>query len=547
MRVFELVKSAGSWSTSVYQQMMHGKMGEQCNRHIARLITNSYKTTVHWFKSHPQVFGVRKHQSEIDTEGLVGRQVYKCIDCPLCAQELEDMPHMFGSCSHTELVSIRRYADNEAVNIIMEVMYGTHGLIEMEKGSNQSSQDILGHIIAGRFCIVGGSTQLVKSVCKALQGVQWLKYAGVVNKSLKHMLTAIAMEGKSEQLCTYSLGAKMGVGKDRGCQCCKCEARDVVDPLFEKLIMLYVKCGMDIWKQRGSEWGEYCEIQDIVVPRAGVVGSGERGGTWGGEEAEVWESDWVVEDEEQLEEQNADVTIREDVEVDREVRWGVAGNAKYDKRQEEHDNMDRQVRVWCGYPVKVTSREKANARKREAGLSRDIREFMDVEDEEEREELEGQIEDLRESIAGRRSSEGEGCEVHVMGSERDRASEVLDVQNCGECKSLWESSLEVAREELGLRPRERRRVEVEGDSVDDQLSNMLGRLELKWEWLDKGWQVAIQGQAKQLRACHTHKKKECKTCELAKLSAQFQWEQRYVAKRKGCLEKHGGGKRRRVE
>jgi hypothetical protein len=294
-------------------------------------------------------------------------------------------------------------------------------------------------------------------------------------------------------------------------------------------------------------WGEYCETWEFVVPRAGVVSGEEAGGTWGGEGEEVWESNWVVEDEEQLEEQRMEREGEEVGDVDRDVSWHCSVNLKYEQRKEEYDEINRKVRVWCGYPVKESGREKINARRREVGLSADIRELMDVEGSEEREELEAYIEVSREAIAERRCIEGEGCEVHVISGEGGRASEILDYLNCGECKEMWDTSLEIAREEMGMRPRERRRVEVEGDSIDEQLTNMMGKLELKWEWLEDSWKNTIQTQAKQLRSCHSHKNKGCKSCDLAKLSAQYMWEQRYVAKRKRCFDSHGGGKRRRVQ
>ena len=146
-----------------------------------------------------------------------------------------------------------------------------------------------------------------------------LRYAGTVNVALKIMLTAIMMEGAEEQLCRFSLGAKMGIGKDRGCECSKCKCRVIVEPLVESIINTHVQFGMDTWEERGKWWGEYCEIHEIVAPRAGAILGEGAGGTWRGEEEEVWESDWVVEDEEQLEEQRLERGRGEVGDVDREV------------------------------------------------------------------------------------------------------------------------------------------------------------------------------------------------------------------------------------
>ena len=88
------------------------------------MITNTCKTTGHWYKSHCKMFGVRRGQAEIDSGGLVDRQQYKCMGCPLCSQEVEDLPHMFGCCNSEGLMEVRRHADNIVTNKIMEAMHG---------------------------------------------------------------------------------------------------------------------------------------------------------------------------------------------------------------------------------------------------------------------------------------------------------------------------------------------------------------------------------------------------------------------------------------
>jgi hypothetical protein len=359
--------------------MMQGKLGEQCNRHMARLITNTYKTTGHWYKSHYKVFGKRRGQAEIDSGRLVGRQQYKCIDCPLCSQEVEDLPHMFGCCNSEGLVDIRKHADNRVINKIMEVMHGSHGLGELCSASGLSGEEVIEKVVVGHFCVLGGSSKLRKSAEAVMLAVPWLKYAGILNVALRKMLMAIMMEGIDEQVCRFSSGAKMGIGKDRSCECSKCKCMVVVEPLVESIISTYVQCGMDIWEERCRLWGEYVETWEFVVPRAGGVSGEEAGGTWGGEGEEVWESNWVVEDEEQLEEQRMEREEGEVGDVDRDVSWHCSVNLKYEQRKEEYDEINRKVRVWCGYPVKESGREKINARRREVGLSADIRELMDVE------------------------------------------------------------------------------------------------------------------------------------------------------------------------
>ena len=88
-----------------------------------------------------------------------------------------------------------------------------------------------------------------------------------------------------------------------------------------------------------------------MVPRAGGVSGEEAGGTWGGEGEEVWESNWVVEDEEQLEEQRMERVGEEVGDVDRDVSWHCSVNLKYEQRKEEYDEINRKVRSLVGEKI----------------------------------------------------------------------------------------------------------------------------------------------------------------------------------------------------
>ena len=76
----------------------------------------------------------------------------------------------------------------------------------------------------------------------------WLRHAEVAHPSL-HKLThdsqLLGARGEME-VCTFSLGAKMGIGKNRGCGCAKCVAKKGAGKIYSKVVKLYLECGMDV-------------------------------------------------------------------------------------------------------------------------------------------------------------------------------------------------------------------------------------------------------------------------------------------------------------
>ena len=99
----------------------------------------------------------------------------------------------------------------------------------------------------------------------------------------------------TQELCTHSLGAKMGIGKNKDCDCSKCEATKVANKAYKTLVETYMECGSDIWKERCYNWGIYKDINQIEVPGNQRVSSDQ-----GCDECaeEVWNAHWIHDEEE---------------------------------------------------------------------------------------------------------------------------------------------------------------------------------------------------------------------------------------------------------
>jgi len=70
---------------NLYHKIIMGKLGIIHQRHLARLMTNSYKTLEWWFHRYPTIFG------KLNDDG----ELLPAYDCPSCANCEETTPHMF--------------------------------------------------------------------------------------------------------------------------------------------------------------------------------------------------------------------------------------------------------------------------------------------------------------------------------------------------------------------------------------------------------------------------------------------------------------------
>ena len=103
---------------------------------------------------------------------------------------------------------------------------------------------------------------LEKIIVRVSDGDSWLRYTGIVHSALYSFMLGCLMRGKDveTEICTYSLGAKMGIGKNRDCKCSKCLASSVVSKAHNRVVKLYMQCGLDLWSHRCERWVEYKEI-----------------------------------------------------------------------------------------------------------------------------------------------------------------------------------------------------------------------------------------------------------------------------------------------
>ena len=78
-------------------------------------MTNSYKTLEWWFHRYPTIFGKLNFNNE-------NVPAYDCLSCALC---VETTPHMFGICTHPDIIKTREIADGAAIETFMDAIQDT--------------------------------------------------------------------------------------------------------------------------------------------------------------------------------------------------------------------------------------------------------------------------------------------------------------------------------------------------------------------------------------------------------------------------------------
>ena len=79
---------------------------------------------------------------------------------------------------------------------------------------------------------------------------------GLVPKSLGRCLRGILeahAEGEGKEVCTWRHGAKMGIGKNRGCECIKCRVRRSVEGEILEFKKRLLEASLGILKQK-DQW-----------------------------------------------------------------------------------------------------------------------------------------------------------------------------------------------------------------------------------------------------------------------------------------------------
>ncbi len=487
-------------------------------------MTNSYKTVQWWFTRYPSNYGfIHPTSGEVTP-----------FSCPCCSMHRETVDHLFGECMCPDQERTRGLCDYEASQVIAAAIIGSE-VTSLFVDANDIAQVVCellrGEGGRGRFPFA-----LEKIIVRASDGDSWRRHTGIVHSALYSFMLGCLMRGKDveAEICTYSLGAKMGIGKDRDCKCSKCLTSSVVSKAYNKVVKLYMQCGLDLWSHRCERWVEYKEVNHIITP--GINSGGLDTSDYAYHEE--WEADWGGDE-------GADGGLGEEL-ADTEGQgvgegsWVSVQSDKYVNRQQQHSEFDRLTRVYCGYPVKPSKREREGAVRNEAGRSHDMLQYLTNSGElgdSEAMELKVGIDEIIHNLY----LDDMGCEEHDL-QPGDRVDDVLDLENCQACKLMYYEAENDMRQELDLPIiRSTRRRATESSINFNSIPEVKSILALQWCWLDPSWKAMIGKRAKATRAdkCgHYGKRKGCEACTLAQLHAQYQWEVDHPAKKRKCLQQH---------
>ena len=259
-----------------YEKVMQGREGFKAQRHVTRLVMGSYKTVEWWFRAHPEVFGVLKGEEVIREEGLEGRKKFECAYmCPRCGGERETVSHMFGGCPGNRGVldkfnsEIREYLKVQVpwVENMVGWAIGGVNMVRHEGGL----WGIIRGELEGQVVTQEEEGGQRASFEKVRECPQWLINAGLVPIGLKQifkMMLEFSEEGVRGEVCLRSKGAKMGIGKKRDCECKSCRVKNKTEKVYKWVVNKCLEMGLTIWDERCEDWGDYCELHEIKVPRA---------------------------------------------------------------------------------------------------------------------------------------------------------------------------------------------------------------------------------------------------------------------------------------
>ena len=87
-----------------------------------------------------------------------------------------------------------------------------------------------------------------------------------------------------EQVCTEKWGAKMGIGRNRKCQCPTCINKKATQKVVRKVQHAICEAAEEHWVLRNEKYQEYCAGREFATPRSKRAarggGQGGGGGAW---------------------------------------------------------------------------------------------------------------------------------------------------------------------------------------------------------------------------------------------------------------------------
>ena len=144
--------------------------------------------------------------------------------CPCCIGTMETMDHLFEGCSEQPQEDTRGACDADASEVLAKSIQGTRAAAEC--GDTESLSRVICDLIRG----TGGYRCLPIKLEQCLLQIHscssWYKYAGIVHSSVYKFVYGCWVHeiDLKREVCTRSLGAKMGIGKNMKCKCSRCAA-----------------------------------------------------------------------------------------------------------------------------------------------------------------------------------------------------------------------------------------------------------------------------------------------------------------------------------
>ena len=126
-----------------------------------------------------------------------------------------------------------------------------------------------------------------KKIRELHKGDNYLIWGGMLPRALGQALMLLIPPEGHKGICTERYGAKMGIGRDKNCQCGECSMNKKVGTLVSKLQKVICEAAEDQWKLRNERWQEYCDDHEFQTPRS-IRAGGKRGRLRSGERWRMW-------------------------------------------------------------------------------------------------------------------------------------------------------------------------------------------------------------------------------------------------------------------